>query len=206
MVRDNIMYQSTEAQALPDTSYIEIYEKICSNMLTALMFHEQATDLFDFLSLHGFKRMHEYQYISESIGFRKLQRYYINRYNELVQPHEVSDPEAIPSEWMNHNRKDVTPQIKKRSVKEAFEEYREWEKETEDHLCMYANALCERGKLMDYSYVMGMVQDVCCELNRIDRMMLKLSGVDYSMEYIEEIQGELHEKYKKKTHRTGKKL
>lgn len=184
----------------------EIFSCILTRQVYALMFHDQMANYFDFLGLNGFKRMHEYQYISESIGFRKLQRYYINRYNELVQPHEVSDPEAIPSEWMNHNRKDVTPQIKKRSVKEAFEEYREWEKETEDHLCMYANALCERGKLMDYSYVMGMVEDVCCELNRIDRMMLKLSGVDYSMEYIEEIQGELHEKYKKKTHRAGKKL
>lgn len=184
----------------------EIFSHVLSRQVYALMFHDQMANYFDFLGLHGFKRMHEYQYLSESIGFRKLQRYYINRYNELIEPHEVDDPEAIPSEWMKHFRSDVTPQIKKRSVKEAFEEYREWEKETEECLSKCAKALYDRGMLMDYSYMIGLMEDVCCELKRIERLMLKLSGVEYDMTYIEEIQDKIHEKYKKKIYHVGEEL
>lgn len=184
----------------------EIFSHILSRQVYALMFHDQMADYFDFLSLHGFKRMHEYQYLYESISFRKLQRYYINRYNELIQPHDVDNPEAIPLEWMKHKRADVTPQIKKRSVNEAFDEYREWEKETEECLSKYAKVLYERGMLMDSQYVMELIEDVCCEIKKIERLMLELSSVDYDMDYIQEIQGELHEKYKKKTHKIGKRL
>lgn len=184
----------------------EIFSCILTRQVYALMFHDQMANYFDFLGLNGFKRMHEYQYLHESVTFRKLQRYYINRYNEIVEPHEVEDPEVIPSEWMNHKRKDVTPQIKKRSIKEAFEEYREWEKETEEYLCKYAKALYDRGMLVDYSYILDIVEDVCCEIKKIERMMLKMSGVDYDMTYIEEIQNNLHEKYKNKTHHVGKDL
>lgn len=184
----------------------EIFAHMLTRQIYALMFHDQMADYFDFLGLHGFKRMHEYQFLSENVLLRKMQRYYINRYNEIVEPHEVDDPEAIPKEWLKHKRSDVTPQIKKRSVKEAFEEYREWEKETEKCLCEYAKVLQDKGMLMDYSFIMDMIEDVCCEIKRVERLMLKLSSVEYDMTYIEEIQDKLHERYKRKTHHVGKGL
>lgn len=190
----------------PNMTCREIFSYMISRQVHALMFHEQMANYFDFLGLHGFKRMHEYQYLCESVAFRKMQRFYINHHNELLEVGNVGDPEAVPQEWMKHKRSDVTPQIKKRSVKEAFEEYREWESSSERCLSKCAKALYEKGELMDHAYVMDMIEDVCCELKRIDRLMLKLSGVDYDMNYIEEIQDKLHEKYKKKTHHVGEKL
>lgn len=184
----------------------EIFSCILTRQVYALMFHDQMSSYFDFLGLNGFKRMHEYQYLHESVTFRKIQRYYINRHNELIEPHHVENPEAIPSEWMKHTRNEVTPQIKMRSIKEAFLEYRDWEKESEECLSEYAKELYEKGSVIDSEYVMELAEDVCSELKRIDKMILKLSGVEYDMSYVEEIQDKLHEKYKKKTHHVGKDL
>ena len=86
MIRDNIMYPTQNAQAQPYVSCMEVYEKINTNMLTAIMFHEQVTDLFDFLNLHGFKRMHEYQYLSELVERRRLKRYVLNKiFNRILR-------------------------------------------------------------------------------------------------------------------------
>ena len=146
---------------------------------------------------------HEYQYLSESVTYRKVQRYFINRYNEIVESHDVENPQAIPSEWLKHTRGEVTPSIKKRSVKEAFEDYREWEKSVEECFSVYAQSLYDRGMLMDYSFVLDLIKDVCKEVKRIDRLMLKLGGVEYDLTYVEEMQDCLHEKYKKKIHHVG---
>lgn len=184
----------------------EIFGEILSKQVHALMFHDQMASYFDFLGLNGFKRMHEYQYLSESVTYRKVQRYFINRYNEIVESHDVENPHAIPSEWLKHTRGEVTPSIKKRSVKEAFEDYREWEKSVEECFSVYAQSLYDRGMLMDYSFVLDLIKDVCKEVKRIDRLMLKLGGVEYDLTYVEEMQDCLHEKYKKKIHRVGSEL
>jgi hypothetical protein len=46
--------------------------------------------------------------------------------------------------------------------------------------------------------------DVSCELKKLDRLKLKLSSVDYDGIYIEEMQDELHDKYKKKMRKLAK--
>lgn len=184
----------------------EVYASMLSNQVYALMFHDQMASYFDFLGLNGFKRMHEYQYLSESILYRKIQRFFINRHNEIVEPHEVENPHVIPADWSKHNRKEVTPAIRIRSVKDAFEDYREWEQHTEEYLSACAVVLCDRGLVVDYIFVKELVEDVGKELKQIDRLMLELSAVDYDMTYIEEIQCKLHKKYKKKTHHVGSEL
>ena len=62
----------------------ELFEKIVNRQIAALMFHDKMADLYDFLGLYGFKRVHEYQYLSESIAFRGVKRYFINHHNMLL--------------------------------------------------------------------------------------------------------------------------
>lgn len=199
MVRDNIMYQSTDSQAPSDMSYIEIYEKICSNMLTALMFHEQATDLFDFLSLHGFKRMHEYQYIAESVERRRLKRYVLNHHNILVKDAHSEKLQIIPKEWYNYTRKDVTPQVRTQYIEKIFSDYCDWETASKQLYENCAKNLYELGMLADFQRVMELVDDVDCELKILERLYLEIKSVDYDEVYIAIMQPELHEKYRKKT-------
>ena len=49
----------------------DVYALINNRQTVALMFHDEMADLFDFLGLRGFKRMHEYQYMAESVEHRK---------------------------------------------------------------------------------------------------------------------------------------
>ena len=193
-------------QKISELSCKEIFSSILSKQIYGLMFHDQMASYFDFLCLNGFNRLHEYQYLDESVNYRKTQRYFINCYNEIVQSNDVKDPEAIPSEWLRHTRHEVTPAVKQRAVKEGFEEYRDWEKHVEECYSAYAKVLYERGMLNDYSFVLGLICDVSKELKKLDRLILKMSSTDYDMTYVEEMQDELHEKYKKKTHEVTEEL
>ena len=45
----------------------EIFAEINERFIGAVMMHGQFADYFDFLGLKGFKRMHEYHHIAESL-------------------------------------------------------------------------------------------------------------------------------------------
>ena len=44
-----------------------IFSEINSRFVAAIMMHGQMADYFDFLGLKGYKRIHEYQHIAESL-------------------------------------------------------------------------------------------------------------------------------------------
>lgn len=62
-----------------------IFSEINSRFVAAIMMHGQMADYFDFLGLKGYKRIHEYQHIAESLERRKVCRYYIERHGKLFQ-------------------------------------------------------------------------------------------------------------------------
>ena len=49
----------------------DIFSEINERFIGAVMMHGQFADYFDFLGLKGFKRMHEYQHIAESLERKK---------------------------------------------------------------------------------------------------------------------------------------
>ena len=59
----------------------EIFKKLLSHQIKGVMTHEQLANYYDFMSLHGYKRCHEYHAKREFNAMRKLQRYYINHFN-----------------------------------------------------------------------------------------------------------------------------
>ena len=191
MIRDNIMYPTQTSQAQSYVSCIEVYEKINTNMLTAIMFHEQVTDLFDFLSLHGFKRMHEYQYLSESVERRRLKRYVLNHHGKLLQDN-VTEPVQII-------RKDVTSQVRTQYIEKVFEDYCSWEKSSKKLYEECAKTLLNMGYVADFHRIMTIVEDVDCELKMLERLYIDLKSVGYNEVYVATLQPELHEKYRKKT-------
>lgn len=199
MIRDNIMYPTQNSQTQSYVSCMEVYEKINTNMLTAIMFHEQVTDLFDFLSLHGFKRMHEYQYMSESIERRRLKRYVLNHHGKLLQDNVTEPVQIIPKDWYGFTRKDVTPQVRTQYIEKVFEDYCSWEKSSKKLYEECAKTLLNMGYMADFHRIMVIVEDVDCELKMLERLYLDLKSVGYNEVYVATLQPELHEKYRKKT-------
>lgn len=176
----------------------EIFAQIKNRQIAALMFHGQMADYFDFLSLHGYKRLHEYQYFAESAEFRHISRYYINHHGKLLPEGFDGDIRAIPDAWLTANRMSVGKSTKQKAVEDGFNMYREWEGGTKASYERYAARFRELGHEADALFVDRIVKDVDHELKCLDRIILDLISAGYDMVYIVESQDRLHDRYKKK--------
>lgn len=176
----------------------EIFAQIKNRQIAALMFHGQMADYFDFLSLRGYKRLHEYQYFAESAEFRHISRYFINHHGKLLPERFEGEINPIPAAWLTANRMAVGKSTKQKAVEDGFNMYREWESGTKATYERYAARLRELGNEADAIFVDGLVEDVDHELKCLDRVILDLISAGYDMVYIVESQKTIHDKYKRK--------
>ena len=182
-----------------DVSSVEsIFSEINARMIAALMLHDQMADYFDFLGMKGYKRLHEYQYFSESLERKKLNQYYINHHNKLIPDIYSGQVAVIPENWITANRISVGKSTKQKGIEEGFHQYHEWESETKSLYEHYASKLREMGAVADAIMVEKLVEDVDQELKKLERIVVDLISSGYDMVYITESQQGLHDKYKEK--------
>lgn len=174
----------------------DLFRSIRERQIVALMFHDQSADLFDFLGLKGFKRMHEFQYLAESLEHRRLSRYYINHHNKLLFEGPLDNPQVVPMDWSKYTRFEVTIPVRKQSVERSFEDYYGWEYETREFLCQCSKRLLELGRIADFDMVNSLLLDVDMELKYLSRMIITLKSISYDPIQVEAMQQELHEHYK----------
>lgn len=187
---------TTNVNGHEPTTCMEIYRLVSSRQVTALMFHDAMADLFDFLGLQGFKQLHEYQYLVESAEHRALKRYYLNHHGKLLPETEASSVQVIPSDWYKYTRMDVTSSVRRQAVKTAFEQYCEWETETKELYSTAAFYLMNWHKVADFNKINELLMDVDKELKYLERLIIRMSSVDYDPVYVDALQDEYHEKYK----------
>ena len=155
----------------------DVFANINSHIIEGIMFHDQMAEYFDFLNLHGYKRMHEYHALDEFVERRGIIRYYTNHYNKLLPELPVTDPSVVPISWRNYTRQQVDSNTKRKAIKDSFTKWRLWVKE--------------------------LVHDVDMELKYVDRMHIKLESIDYDLCTISLCQDEMHEEYDNKTKGIG---
>lgn len=176
----------------------EIYSKISAHMIEGMMTHEGLANYYDFLGLHGFKRVSEYYYIGETINHRRLNRYFINHHGKLIPEERVDNPVVIPESWYKYRREDVDTQTKRNAVKAGIERWVTWERETKTFLEEMCNQLYSIDAVADSIYIKSFICDVDKELKKAERCWIKMLSCNYDIIYILDLQDELHEKYKKK--------
>lgn len=176
----------------------EIFSEINNRFIGAIMMHGQFADYFDFLGLRGYKLLHEYQHLAESIERRKVCRYYINHHNALIKEDFSGEVNIIPDAWYTAKRLSVGKSTKQKAVEDGFLEYHNWESDTKSVYEKYAQKLRETGSVADAIFVEKLVEDVSAELKTVEQMVSDLISTGYDMVYITENQSEIHEKYKKK--------
>lgn len=176
----------------------EIFSEINNRFIGAIMMHGQFADYFDFLGLRGYKRLHEYQHLAESMERRKVCRYFINYHNALIKEDFSGEVNIIPDAWYTAKRLSVGKSTKQKAVEDGFIEYHNWESETKSIYEKYSQKLREAGAVADAIFVEELVEDVSAELQTVERMISDLISTGYDMVYITELQSEIHEKYKKK--------
>lgn len=181
----------------------EIFSEVLNNVLEGVMLHEQLANYFDFLNMHGFKRLHEYHYLDESANMRSLKRYYINHYNMLPPIETAENPNIIPTNWYNYTRQQVDSATKKTAIKNGLTAWQAWEAKSKKLYEKAYTELCDIGEIATACKIKELVCDVDCELKNADRLVIKLETIGYDLNTITLFQDEMHEKYKKKSKEIG---
>lgn len=176
----------------------EIFKDISKHQLIGVMFHDQMTDYFDFLNLHGYKKMSEYHAQEEMKSFRKIHSYFLNHYNRLIKESEFNNPNVIPDSWYEHKRQDVDINKKRQAVRDAFAKWAKWEQETKTFYSQKYKELCELNEIAASQKVLCLVEDVDNELKWVERKQIELQSTDYAIDFIIDEQTYYFEFYKKK--------
>lgn len=177
-------------------AYSDIFSELSAHFIKGMMVHDQMANYYDFLSLRGYKRYHEYQFKHDSCNYRKLNRFYINHYNKLIAEKPVSDPNIIPETWYRYSREDVDPATKKTVIKAGISEWIRWETATLAKLQQAQLDLYDDGEVASAMLINKFIKDVEKELKCAKRTQLDLTAVDYDMCYILDMQKPIHDKYK----------
>ena len=177
-------------------AYSDIFSDLSAHFIKGMMVHDQMANYYDFLSLRGYKRYHEYQFKKDSCNYRKLNRFYLNHYNRLIPEKSVTDPSIIPETWYRYTREDVDPATKKTAIKTAVTEWVRWEVATLSKLQQAQLELYDDGEVASALFINKFIKDVKKELKCAKRMALELNAVDYDLCYILDKQKSIHDKYK----------
>lgn len=176
---------------------IEIFNEISARIATGVIFHGQMADCFDFCNLRGLKRWQENRFFDEICEYRGVHRYVINHCNKLINDAEPAIKRSIPNSWYNATRLDVDSSTRRQAVKDAFERWFVWEKESKEFYQKKFKELTELGAVASANKVNEIIEGVDQELKQLTRKMLEYKAVDYNMEYIMQEQTEMHEKFRK---------
>lgn len=176
----------------------EIFKELSSHMIKGVMIHEQMSDYYDFLNLHGYKRCHEYHAKCEMRGMRKLHRYFINHYNRLIEEENIENPNLIPASWYRYTRQEVDTNTKRNAVKTGIEKWVAWEKETKELYETMYDELMSLGEVASANKLSCYIHKVDKELKWATRKHINLVTADYDIGYILGEQDHLHDWYKEK--------
>ena len=83
------------------------------------------------------------------------------------------------------------------AVQRAMEQYRAWEAETKALYERCAYYLFSWHMIADFNMVNELVEDVSCELKRLEKLCIQLKSMDYDAGYVQSIQEHYHHKYSK---------
>lgn len=176
----------------------EIFKDLSSHMIKGVMIHEQLSDYYDFLNLHGYKRCHEYHAKCEMCGMRKLHRYFINHYNRLIEEENIENPNIIPASWYRYTRQEVDVNTKRNAVKTGIEKWVDWESETKKLYENMYKELMDIGEVAAANKLAFYIHKVDKELKWAQRKHINLVASEYSIMSILNEQDHLHDWYRKK--------
>lgn len=183
---------------------VDIFSDILNHEVQGIMMHGELADYFDFLDLMGFKRLHEYQFLSECACMRGIHRYVINHYEMLPHTSNVgSAKEYIPTAFRSYKRIDVSSDAKKNAIKNCMEVWCDWETETKKFYENYYCSLCDIHEIASALKVKEMISDVDEELKRAMRLHIKCKSLDYNLSDIFLMQDDLHDRYRKMEENIG---
>ena len=173
---------------------VEIFSELSNHMIKGMMVHDQMSNYYRFLGLNGYAKCHEYHFMKETCGYRKLQRYFISRYNKLIPETEFNNPSIIPESWYAYTRQDVDASTIKNAVKVGLTTWVDWERDTKDLYQRLNAELYDLGEIATAKFLEEYISDVDCEHKKAQTYLLHKNAIGFD---INEIVSEQHHKHKK---------
>ena len=140
----------------------------------------------------------QFDYVTTDANKRKLHHKYINLHQKLIPLRQVQFPQMIPRDWNKYTTDDVNDSVLPKFVKNAMEQYKQWEHETKELYEEQWQKCMNNGMGADAEYISKLIQDVTKELKEINRMCEQLNGTGYDVIAIHNMQDKYHKKYKDK--------
>lgn len=178
------------------------WDTVNERLNTALYFHRKQADVFNFLGLHGFHAMHEYQYWDEAETARKLKDFVITHCGTLLfdTPPDMDAIKFVPSGLEETKREELTNENWMEFIETSFKAYLKWETETLIDYEETAAEFFKAGKIADYEFMSGLVRDVSQEKAELTNIILELQGTGYDLPTIVDMQDGLIKRYRRECH------
>lgn len=182
----------------------EICGLIAQRLLQGSMTHQQFTKYYSFLALQGYKKCHEFHFLSESCSYEKFVSYFIQHYNRLVPKYSfdtIFTLTIIPENWYSYSREDVDINTKRNAVKNGLEKYVQWEKDTKRFFEDMYIELIGINEVALALQIKEYIDQVDQELQKAERQYLEIKSTDYDMPTVVSKQAQIKKKYQKKMKR-----
>ena len=176
----------------------EIFSELAAHMIKGIMIHDQMSSYYDFLSLCGYQKCHEYHYWCENASYLKLKHHYFKYHNKLIKEKEIENPNLILKSWYNYTRSDVDISTKRNAVKSGLEKWVDWERETKLLYEKMYKELVDLNEINDAKLLEDLICDVAHELSQAEAEYFNIKASDFDIEYILMEQCEKKEKFKAK--------
>ena len=175
----------------------EVLGQVASRMLKGIMIHSQLADYYGFLGLKGYQRCHTYRYFDESKSYRNISDYCLSHCNKIITEPSFDNPKIIPADWGQYYRQQVTPEIRKNSIKIGFDKWVDWEVETKKTYEQYYMSLLNSNEIATAIEIQKLIEDVTYELTIAVQDKLELEAIDYDITTIIQEQDSIYKKYNK---------
>lgn len=184
---------------------IDVYGEVSDKLVEGMMLHSDHADLFDFLGLKGFKRLHEYGYLHDTGNYRMIHRYAINHLGMIPPQGRQERPTSLDA-YMGRDRMDVAEGERRESVEGSITAWVMWERETKAAYQRAWETLTRIGEVAAARPIEKLIKDVDRELKKAERLHIRIKATGYDMGHIMEMQGDMHDKYREKIRCVGERI
>lgn len=195
----------------------EILTKVSEHQIKGLMLHKNMSKAYDHLGIRSFKRIHEYQEVSENAENLCLDRYADNHTNMMLRTNDIASPFDVPMQFYNTSRLQVTNGDRQKFHKAMFDAWHAWEVDTKKLYSWAYNKLCSLSKDVDdykqydrdgvataktkIGYLLECVDN---ELKDCERKYIIMSQLNWDIPlFITRYDDEWHDEYHEKTKKIG---
>lgn len=174
----------------------EAFAAVASHMVEGLTHHNQWMILYDFLGFKGYMKCQEYHYLEETKEYIHLLHYYMKHYHKMIKFGNIPDVNLIPENWYKYSQKAVDVNTKRNAVRDAMEQWIQWEISTKSLYESVYKELVNIGEIAAAQEIGKYIEDVSNELAAAEEKQLCLATHNYMIDVMLEEQDELVKKYK----------